>query len=102
MRAFGVDVHPRYQGVRVNDKIDEGFVISFAIQKAADGLLNYTRPFATMYEAWKAQYDSIADVPVKGFYHWYRTDYPGVSQANICLEVWDDWDYDFGAIDFER
>jgi GH25 family lysozyme M1 (1,4-beta-N-acetylmuramidase) len=97
MRAHGVDIS-RWQDPYKDDGIDEGFPLDFVIQKAADGLDNYT---VSLPAWWKPQYESIKHIGIKGFYHYFQTETQGEPQGDICADIADSGLYDFAVVDYE-
>ncbi len=97
-RAWGVDIS-RWNSPYKDDGINEGFPdVSFVVQKAFDGLYDYTIGGSAY---WQPQYDSLAPIPHKGGYGWYQTELNPIAQADLALKIGESGLYDFIAVDYE-
>lgn len=94
--TIGVDIHPAWQGVRTPDGIYEGWPEPvFVIQKGADG--HY--PFLGR-DSFKRQQASIADIPRRGLYAYWRTTQSARAQGDMLIDLIDTG-ADIIASDFE-
>ncbi len=85
--ANGPDVSG-WQGKYKNDGKFELFKLWFVIQKAAQGLWDYTDPNTRNYKNWwKAQFDSIKSFKIRLFYHWYETELNPIEQAKLAVKI---------------
>lgn len=102
-KAWGVDIHPKYQSIYKDDDIDEGFDIKFVIQKGFDGIYDFTDPNNdNYYSYWKPQYDSIQHFAVKLVYGWYQTEQKGIPQAKLAVKMAKSGLYDGVVCDYEQ
>jgi len=90
-RAEGIDIYSKYQPhydstVKAHD---------FIIIKASDGK-NPNEDVANY------QFDEIKDVPIRGAYHYMRSDVPIQDQINAFLSVFNTHNFHFAVADFEK
>ncbi|MCK5018796.1 MAG: hypothetical protein KAS32_17165, partial [Candidatus Peribacteraceae bacterium] len=94
-RAHGPDINYWTEPYK-DDNIDEGTQMDFVIIKAADGKYDYLDS-----DNFKARYDSIKHVKVKGFFQYYRTKYSPEDNAATIIKVINSGLFEFGSLDFE-
>lgn len=99
--SYLVDISPSWQGSFVDDGVYEGFPLDGVIQKAAQGLTDYTRLGSFNNEKWQKQYDSIRHFDILMSYHYFKTDQSGKAQAQLFMDILDRNEYVGGAVDFE-
>ena len=87
MRAKGIDIS-HWQG----SFTDPGN-LDFIIVKASDGIL--------MHPWYTDHWDEIAKVPIRGAYHYFRTERPPTEQALTLLNAISSHKWHFIAVDYE-
>lgn len=92
----------KWQEPYLNDGKYELLKLYGIIQKAADGLIDYTDPEGYNYKKWwKTQYDSIAHFDIKVFYHWFQTEKDAIQQAKLGLSILEKGLYVGIGLDYE-
>lgn len=102
IRAYGVDVSDSWQTPYLEDGVDEGFPLDFVIQKAADGLSDWTDPTNRNYATWLIMYNSIKHFKRLGGYHFFQTEYSGKNQAAVAIKIVNRGHYVFWNVDYEQ